>query len=65
MNVPMVNHSEYIAKTKKMDEASLRYVIKDCQEAIKAMPDNPKSGYYQDEICYCSMELNRRRNLRK
>jgi hypothetical protein len=59
-----INHSEYIAKTKKMDEATLRFIIKDCQEALKALPNCDKAGYYQDEICYCAMEL-KRRNLNK
>ena len=55
-----LNHSEYIKKTKTMDESSLRFVIKDCQEAIKAMPDSDNNGHYADEISYCAMELNRR-----
>lgn len=36
------------------------FTIKDAQEALQAMPDNPKAGYYQDEISYCAMELRRR-----
>lgn len=55
-----INHSEYIKKTRKMTEAELRYIIKDCQEALRAMPENPKAGYYADEINYCVMELHRR-----
>ena len=34
----------------------------DCSRALEAMPDNPKAGQYQDEILYCAMELNKRRN---
>jgi len=56
-----INHSEYIKKTKKMSEHSLRYVIQDCQAAIKAYPENPKCGYYMDEIHYCAMELRTRK----
>jgi len=55
-----INHSEYIKKTRKMTEAELQYIIKDCQEALRAMPENPKAGYYADEINYCVMELHRR-----
>jgi hypothetical protein len=55
-----MNHAAYKTKTRKMTAASLRFVIDDCREAIHAMPDNPKCGEYQDEICYCSEELNRR-----
>lgn len=63
--VKTMEHSKYIAKTKKMDEDSLKYVIKDCQNAIDAMPDNPNAGYYADEIHYCCMELKRRKDLKK
>ena len=55
-----MNHSAYQKKTKKMTIESLKFVIKDCQEAIEANPDNPKNGDYADEICYCGMELKRR-----
>ena len=57
-----MNHTEYQKKVRKMDEASLRFVIKDCREALAALPESPNAGYYADEICYCGMELNRRRN---
>lgn len=55
-----MNHSAYIAKTRTMSAITLRFIIKDCQEAINAMPNGINAGYYQDEIHYCSMELNRR-----
>jgi len=55
-------HSEYIAKTKRMDDESLRYVISDCRNAMDAMPDNPKCGQYADEAHYCAMELRRRQH---
>jgi len=57
-----MDHGEYQKKTKRMSDASLLYTIKDCKESLDAMPDGENAGYYQDEICYCSMELNRRRN---
>jgi len=56
----MFDHAAYQKKVKKMSIGSLRFVIRDCQDAIAAMPDNPKCGHYADEISYCSMELKRR-----
>jgi len=56
-----IDHTEYPKRLKKLDEAALRFIIRDCREAMAALPDNPKNGYYQDEIHYCSMELNRRK----
>jgi hypothetical protein len=55
-----MNHTDYIKKTRTMDEAQLRYVIQDATEAMQALPNNPNNGYYQDEIHYCAMELHRR-----
>lgn len=62
---PQIDHSNYQKKIKQYCEYSLRYIIKDCQEAIKSFPDNPKNGYYADEICYCSSELYNRKTKRK
>lgn len=59
-----MNHAQYQAKTRKMSDEALRFTIQDCQEAIRANPDNQKNGYYADEISYCGMEL-RRRQLNK
>ena len=55
-------HSEYIANTKNLPLESLKYIAKDCKNAIDAMPDNPKAMQYWDEIHYCSMEIRRRQN---
>ncbi len=55
-----MDHSAYMRKVKGMPSSSLQYVIKDCQAAIAAYPDNPNAGYYADEIHYCAMELKRR-----
>ena len=57
-----MNHAAYIEKTKTMCEASLRYVIQDCQQVLEANPDGRKAGYYLDEISYCGMELKRRQD---
>ena len=60
-----MNHSAYIKKTRSMSESSLRHVISDCKAVIEAQGSwNPNCGYYQDEIHYCAMELNRRRTKR-
>jgi hypothetical protein len=55
-----IDHAEYQQKCKLMTNEQLRFTIYDARAAIKAMPDNPKAGYYQDEIHYCAMELKRR-----
>ncbi len=56
----MMNHAEYPKTLRSKTVESLRWIIKDCQEAITAMPNGYKVGYYADEIHYCSMELYRR-----
>ena len=57
-----INHINYPKQLKTKSNESLRYIIKDCQEAITANPENPKCGYYADEINYCASELKRRSN---
>lgn len=56
-----MNHSEYMKKVKRLSIEELKFIIMDCREAIKCLPDNPKNGYYMDEIHYCNMELIRRK----
>tara|TARA_R110001592_G_scaffold163828_1_gene397811 strand:- start:992 stop:1294 length:303 start_codon:yes stop_codon:yes gene_type:complete len=53
-------HSEYIAKTKRMTDAELDYVSKDCRAAYEANPEGPKGEQYADEILYCNQEIHRR-----
>jgi hypothetical protein len=55
-----IDHAAYQKKLKNKTASELAYIIKDAREAIAAMPDGPKAGYYQDEIHYASMELKRR-----
>lgn len=55
-----INHGEYQKKVKKLSVAELQFIIKDCREAMRALPENPKNGYYADEIHYCNAELLRR-----
>jgi hypothetical protein len=62
MNKPEINHAAYQRKVKNLPTAALYFIIKDCKEAIAAMPENPKNDYYTDEIHYCNMELNKRQN---
>ena len=50
-------HSRYMEMVKSMSTDSLRYVIKDCRNAIEALPENPKCEQYIDEIHYCATEL--------
>ena len=64
-NMKQINHTEYMKKVKTLTDDVLRYIIKDCQEAINAMPNGEKAGYYADEISYCSMELARRASSKK
>jgi hypothetical protein len=56
-----MNHSNYIKILKNKSIESLKFIIKDCREAIESMPDNPNNSYYADEINYCCMELNKRK----
>jgi hypothetical protein len=55
-----MDHAAYMKKVRKMDKLALLFTIDDCRKVLAAQPDNPNSGYYQDEIHYCSMELQRR-----
>lgn len=55
-----INHNEYRAAAKRKTDEALRFTIKDAREAMEAMPEGPKAGYYADEIHYCAAELKRR-----
>ena len=46
-------HSQTMTKFKVLSDESLKYIMFDCRQALKAMPDNPKAGQYMDEIHYC------------
>jgi hypothetical protein len=54
-------HDEEKRRVAKLPSESLEYIIKDCSEAIYAMPDNPKNSQYADTSHYCAMELRKRR----
>ena len=53
-----IDHKEYQKKVASLSVDELRFIIRDCKEAIAAFPENPKCGYYTDEIHYCTMQLN-------
>ena len=57
-------HKQTMKRFRTAPQDSLKYIIWDCQQALEAMPDNPKAGQYQDEILYAAMELNRRKGKR-
>jgi hypothetical protein len=64
MKTEHINHGEYMAKTKTMMVAELRYTIEDATKAILANPEGHKAGYYADEINYCAMELKKRADMK-
>lgn len=55
-----INHSEYQKGLRTKSPESLRFIMRDAREAMEAMPEGQKAGYYADEIHYCGMELGRR-----
>jgi hypothetical protein len=59
--VQHIDHAAYAARVRKMTDAQLHYAIKDANQAIQAMPNGDKAGYYADEVNYCASELARRR----
>jgi len=59
-----MNHSEYMKACKSKSDNSLRYIIKDANEAMLAMPENENNSYYADEVHYAAMELKARREAR-
>lgn len=55
-----MNHAEYPKRLRKKTDDELRFIIRDAQAAMDAMPDGCNAGYYADEVHYASMELTRR-----
>jgi len=53
-------HYETMALYARKDSDSLIYILRDCNRAIHAMPDNPKCPQYMDEMHYAGMELKKR-----
>lgn len=56
-----IDHKEYPESLKKKTIVELHFIMKDAYQAMRAMPDGPKTGYYADEINYCCNEIHRRR----
>lgn len=52
-----IDHTNYPKQLRRKSLTALLFIIKDCKEALTAMPDNPKAGYYQDEIHYAAAEI--------
>ena len=57
---PQIDHAAYQKRLRTKTHAELRFIIRDARAAMVAMPDNPKNGFYADEISYAAMELKRR-----
>jgi hypothetical protein len=55
-----IDHAATQKKFAELSSEALRFIIKDCREAVAAMPSGHKAGYYQDEICYAASELHKR-----
>lgn len=59
-------HSRTQGRMATLDDAALRYIIKDATEAAETLekgnPSSKKAGQYRDEAHYASMELHKRRN---
>jgi hypothetical protein len=58
-----INHTQYPKSLKSKTVSQLLYIIKDCREALEAMPESPKAGYYADEINVLQHGVVRKRNL--
>ena len=58
-----MNHAEYQKNMKNKSVPELMYIIKDATEAMNLNPDNPKNGYYQDEVHYAAAELRKRQKI--
>ncbi len=55
-----MNHAEYQKNLKNKTVAELRFIAKDANEAMEAMPQGENAGYYADEVHYAAMELRNR-----
>jgi len=55
-----IDHAATQARFAALSNEALRFIIKDASEALVAMPNGAKASYYQDEVCYASMELRKR-----
>ena len=50
----------YTERIERLPSVALRFICKDAQETMDAMPDGINAGYYADEIHICAAELRNR-----
>jgi hypothetical protein len=60
----IMDHNAYPESLKNKSVEELEFIRRDSYYAIMANPDGVNSGYYADEICYCSDELKRRNKIK-
>ena len=60
--VKTMDHTQYQKDLRKKDSDAVLFILNDAKQALEAMPDGPNAGYYADEVCYCGMELTRRKD---
>ena len=56
----VIKHDVYQRRLKEKSLGSLRFIVNDARSAALANPDGPKAGYYEDEVHYAAMEIQRR-----
>ncbi len=56
-----MDHYAYPVSLFNKSDEELRFIIKDANEAMRAMPDGENAGYYADEVNYAADEIARRR----
>jgi hypothetical protein len=52
-----MNHAEYRASLKSKSWSALWHIARDAKEAADANPEGINTGYYLDEVNYCTMEI--------
>ena len=56
----MTCHTTLMSYVSKLETSSLSHIREDCRAAVKAFPENRKSGHYEDTAHYCASEEKRR-----
>jgi len=59
-NQKKMQWAHYTERIERLPSVALRFICKDAQEVINAMPDGINAGYYADEIHICASELHNR-----
>ena len=60
-NIMAFNHSAAKNKMKTLSNDELFFMAKDCTDAVRANPENPKNDEYADTALYAWSELSSRR----